>query len=114
MTDVRGKGLARLYRTGGVPLLAHRLGWLITEIKTEEDRVMHNAVLSEAMDLLNTTVPRDTVTDEERSFLGAMADYLLFRRVSSKDEEQLKIERHKRFLFRMADRIMQIADMKGH
>ena len=114
MTDVRGKGLARLYRTGGVPLLAHRLGWLITEIKTEEDRVMHNAVYAEAMDLLNTTVPRDTVTDEERSFLKSMADYLLFRRVSSKDEEQLKIERHKRFLFRMADRIMQTADLKGH
>ena len=113
MTDVRGEGLARLYRTGGVPLLAHRLGWLLTEIKTEEDKVMHNAVLSEAMDLLNTTVPRDTATEEERSFLGAMADYLLFRRVSSKDEEQLKIERHKRFLFRMADRIMQTAHLKG-
>ena len=114
MTDVRGKGLARLYRTGGVPLVAHRLGWLITEIKTDEDRVMHNAVYAEAMDLLNTTVPRDTVTDEERSFLKSMADYLLFRRVNSKDEEQLKIERHKRFLFRMADRIMQMADSKGH
>ena len=113
MTDVRGKGLARLYRTGGVPLLAYRLSWLITEIKTDEDRVMHNAVYAEAMDLLNTTVPRDTVTDEERSFLRAMADYLLYRRVNSKDIEQLKIERHKRFLFRMADRIMQATHLKG-
>lgn len=112
MADVRGKGIARLYLTGGVPLLAHRLGWMLTEIKKgdEEARVMHNAVLSEVLDLLNTTEPGDTVTGAERKFLGLMADYLLFKRVKQKDIEKL---RRKRFLFRMADRIMEAAHLKG-
>lgn len=110
MADVRGKGIARLYLAGGVPLLAHRLGWMLTEIKTDADRVMHNAVLSEVMDLLNTTEPGDTVTEPERKFLGLMADYLLFKRVKQKDIEKL---RRKRFLFRMADRIMEAAHLKG-
>ncbi len=115
MADVRGKGLARLYHTGGTTFLAARLTRLFVRIEKGDDeaRVLHNDVFDDVMELINTQPEGELLTKAESGFLESIANYLLYRQDNERDFEEVFIERKKRFLFRMAERIMHLASMKG-
>lgn len=114
MADSSGKGIARLYLTGGTDLLAHRLANLFTKIENDEDRALHNDVVSEVLEMINTEPPSDVLTIGEWKFLRRIAEYLLYRRLDDEQIEELTAEKHKRFLFRMAEYVINVASMKGH
>lgn len=121
MTDVRGKGLARLYITGGTELLATRLVHLFTRIDNDEQRVLHNHVLAEVLELINTKPAGEYLSQAETGFLKNIAGYLLYKQLDGKQEKELKVNQEeelflrsrKRFLFRMAGHILHLAGMKG-
>jgi hypothetical protein len=112
MTDVRGKGLARLYKTGGTGLLAVRLTRLFAKIETEQDRILHNDILDDVMDLINTEPQGDVLSPGENSLVRMIAERLLYRRVGSREIEVLQVERKKRFFFQVAQHIMDLAGKK--
>lgn len=101
----RGQGLARLYQTGGTDMLAYRLGALFTRIETEEDKVRHNDMLAEVLDLINKDFPRQegALLPSEDKLLTFMAEYLLYR----------KVNREKRFLFALGEQILHFSKLKG-
>ena len=101
---IRGEGIYRLYITGGPSLLAYRLGHIFQQITTEEQKVMHNHVLDEVMDIINKTdrIEGGKLNFEERALLGFIADFILYK----------PVKRRKRFLFRLAERILDMGRVK--
>lgn len=96
---IRGQGLYRLYQTGGEKFLAYRLQRLFRPVITEEDRVLHNDVLAEMLDLLNTGYPeKGKITSQENELLAWISETLLRKK--------------KRFLLRLARRILLIGQTK--
>lgn len=99
---MRGKGIALLYDTGGPNLVAYRLTRLFTRIETEEDRVLHNDVLAEVMDIINTGGPeKGKLTSDENVFIRGIVE-LMYKGV----------DRKKRFLFRVAELILRLGRKK--
>ena len=86
-------------------MLAYRLGALFTQIKTDEDKVRHNDMLTEVLDLINKDFPNNDgkLLLPENEVLRFIADYLLYK----------PIKRRKRFLFRLAERILHLSKLKG-
>ncbi len=115
MADVRGKGLARLYHTGGTTFLAAKLTRLFVRIEKGDDeaRVLHNDIYDDVMELINTQPEGQLLTESESGLLRTIATYLLYRQHNERDFEEVFVERKKRFLFRMAEHIMHLASMKG-
>ena len=113
MADVRGKGLARIY---SITFLAARLGRLFTQIEKGDDeaRVLHNDILTDVLNLLNTQPQTESLSEAESGFLRVIARYLLYKQYNERDFEEVYAERKKRFMFRMAEHIMHLASMKGH
>ena len=101
----RGKGIARLYQTGGTDMLAYRLGPLFSKIETEADKVRHNDALAEVLDLINKDFPNQAgmLLPSENKLLNFVAEYLLYK----------KVNRKKRFLFRVAEQILNFSKLKG-
>lgn len=96
---MRGQGLYRLYQTGGEKFLAYRLQRLFRPVITEEDKVLHNDVLAEMLDLLNTGHPKvGEITSQEDELLAWISGKLLRKR--------------KRFLLGLARRILLIGQTK--
>lgn len=92
---IRGKGLYKLYQTGGEKFLAYRLARLLRPVITEEDRVLHNDVLAEMLDLINTGHPgKGEITKHENTLLEWISGKLLRKR--------------KRFLLGLARQILLI------
>ncbi len=113
MTDHRGKGITKLYMLGGADLLAHRLSQLFTEIETPEDIALHNDVVREVLEMVNTEPPSEIATSAELALVRRIADYLLYRELTDKQLKALGANKRKRFLFRMADYVMDVAGKKG-
>jgi len=88
-----GKGLARAYRSAGRDFLAYRLGKLFTRIETPEDTALHNDILAEVLLI---------VSGSEQSFLRNLAGIVLYQQ-----------DKRKRFLFRVANQVLNIAQKKG-
>lgn len=88
------EGLYKAYQKAGPDFLAYRMGKLFVKIETPEDIALHNDILSEVLQIIE---------GHETTFFKGMADYLLYP----------KINRRKRFLFRLAERILHIGQMKG-
>jgi len=98
----RGKGIARLYQTGGPNLVAYRLGFLFTKIETEEDKIRHNDVLDEVLDIINKDYPQDgKLSNEESRFLQFMVEVMY-----------KPVKREKRLLYRLAEQILHLGQMK--
>lgn len=96
---MRGQGLYRLYQTGGEKFLAYKLTPLLRPIITEEDRIRFNIAQAEMLDLLNTGYPeKGKVTSQENELLAWISETLLRKR--------------KRFLLRLARRILLIGQTK--
>lgn len=100
---MRGKGIARMYINGGAKFLAYRMGHIFTKIETEEQRILHNDVLAELLDIINKEQPRaDTLLQTELNMLRAISEFVLYK----------KIDRKKRFLFWLAKWIIDLGQLK--
>ncbi len=104
---IRGIGIYNLYKTGGTNHLAYRLGRIFTKIETDEQRILHNDVLAEVMDIINKTHAAEAgrLNFEERSLLQFIAEWLVYHQFSKENKK-------KRFLFRLADRVLQMGQAK--
>jgi hypothetical protein len=91
-----------LYQAGGPNLLVYRLGRLFTKIETEEQRILHNDVLADVLDIINETDPTDRLSRPEHALLRFIADTILYP----------KFNKRKRFLFRVGERILQLGQNK--
>lgn len=94
MTTDREKGLYQLHQNAGPEFLAYRLGQIFTIIESEEDRIIHNDVMADISVILE---------GEKTGFIRSVAD-LVFN---------IKDNKRKRFLFRLAEQILHIGQMKG-
>lgn len=69
-------------------MLAYRLGSLFTQIKTEEDRVRHNDVLAEVLDLINSESPKEgKLTRPESELLSYIAEKVMILSEGKKAHE---------------------------
>ncbi len=85
--------------------MAYRLGHLFTQIETDEQRVLHNHVLAEVMDIINKSYPQgEMLMQEEKALFDLIAEWLLYPKTS---------RMRKRFLFRMAEKVMSLGQQKG-
>jgi len=102
---IRGEGLSRLYQNGGTDMLAYRLGALFSKVETEADKTRHNDMLAEVLDLINKDFPNKAgqLLAPENKMLNFIAEYLLYQ----------KVNRKKRFLFRVAEQILMYSKLKG-
>lgn len=100
-------GLYKLYQHGGQKFLAYRLSRLLRPVETEADKILHNDVLVEVLQLINEKqAPQGQVTPAEKELLDWMANVFLPDRMNRK-------RKLKRFLTRMAGQIMLLAGRKG-
>jgi hypothetical protein len=101
---MRGQGLYRLYRTGGEKFLAMRLSLLFKELQTPEDVALHNDVVTDVLQIINTAYSPDPLqaTEEESILYEFIAGILLRKRV-----------KRRRFLLRVAYQILHIGQKKG-
>ena len=100
----RGKGIAKLYQNGGTNLIAYRLLRVFTELKTEAEVTLHNDVVREVLDIINKGYAQaGTLTKEENNFYKFIATEILYQ----------KVDRRKRFLFRIAEWIIRVGQKKG-
>jgi len=90
----RNKGLFKCYNDAGPNFLAFRLGRLFTKIESEEERVLHNDILADVLQIIE---------GEEKTFFMGIAETLLYQKYPKK----------KRFLFRMAERVLRTGHTKG-
>ena len=88
------RGLYRSYQRAGPGFLAYKLERLFTRIKNEEDRILHNDILSDVLAIIE---------GEEKSFFEGLTDLILYQ----------KINRRKRLLFRLTEHILRIGQKKG-
>jgi len=100
-------GLYKMYQIGGQKFLAYRLSRLLRPVVTEADRILHNDVLIEVLQLINENqAPQGQVTPDEKELLAWMAGVLL--------PDRIKRDRKvKKFLARMAGKLMDLARKKG-
>ena len=100
-------GLYKMYQIGGQKFLAYRLSRLLRPVVTEADRILHNDVLVEVLQLVNENqAPQGQVTPNEKELLDWMAGVLL--------PDRIKRDRKvKKFLARMSGKVMDLARKKG-
>ena len=89
-----GRGLYQSYRNVGEDFLAYRLEKLFVKIETPVDIALHNDILSEVLQMIE---------GEETKFFRGIATAILYP----------KVNRRKRFLFRVAGQILRIGQKKG-
>ena len=77
----------RSYQAAGADFLAFRLTRIFTKIETEEDKVLHNDMLADALEIIK---------GGEQSFFKTLAEDMLFA----------KVDRKKRFFTRLAKRVL--------
>ncbi len=88
------RGLYISYQKAGVNFLAYKMERIFTRIESDEDAALHNDILTDVLSM---------VEGEGTQFFRGMADAVLYPRVNKR----------KRFLFRVADLILQIGQKKG-
>lgn len=87
------QGLYKSYQRAGPDFLAYRMEKLFVKIETPKDIALHNDILSEVLRIIER---------RETTFFKDMAEMVLYP----------KINRRKRFLFRLAERILHIGQQK--
>lgn len=92
-----GKGLYRAYQQAGQNFLAYRLEKLFVRIETPADIALHNDILAEVLQI---------IAGEEKGFFRDMAEIIL-------SLPYIKEEPRKRWLFRVAGKILNIGQKKG-
>ena len=93
-----GRGLYVLYKQAGANFLAYRLTKLFNRIETPEDQALHNDVLAEVMQIIEGK--------EQEFFKQWAADIFM-------DIHYVRVNRRKRWLWRVASRILNIGQSKG-
>lgn len=88
----RGEHITRLYVAGGPNLLAYRLGHIFTRIENDEQRALHNDALAEVLEMTN---------GKETKLLQFISESLVYQK-----------PRRKRFLFRVAEKILELGRTK--
>ena len=89
------KGLYLNYQKAGPDYLAYRLTRIFIQIENDEDRILHNDMVSDVLTIIQ---------GNETSFFKDMAGLIMYPRIN----------RRKRFLFRLAEQILHIGHkMKG-
>ena len=106
MAEVRGKGIARLYQTGGANLLAFRLGRIFTQINSEEARVRHNDMVADVLDIINSEVPKSGLSRAENSMLMFIARLIMERKLR-------RSKRKNKFLLALGEWVLKKGQMKG-
>lgn len=100
---MRGKGIARIYIAGGAEFLAYRMGHIFTKIETEEQKILHNDVLAELLDIINKEQPASgALLQAELNMLRAISEFVLSK----------KVKRKKRFLSWLATWAMDLGKLK--
>ena len=107
MSD-QGKGLYQAYRGAGTTFLAYRLRKVFVDIKTDEDKALHNDVLREVSEM---------IAGDEKQFFKMLAEDVLSK-ASTKGcqlcgSKVKPKQRVKRFLWGIANRILQVGMKKG-
>ena len=74
------------YRKAGADFLAFRLTRIFTKIETEEDKILHNDMLKDVLEIIKG----------EPAFFKNLAEDMLFT----------KVDRKKRFFVRLASRVL--------
>jgi len=87
------RGLYISYQRAGSSFLAYKLERIFTRMETPEDVALHNDILKDVLSM---------VQGEETKFFMDMAEAILYP----------KVNRRKRFLFRVAGQILHIGQMK--
>jgi len=77
----------KAYRQAGADFLAVRMTRIFTKIETEEDKVLHNDMLKDVLEIIE---------GGEVAFFKTLAEDMLFTRV----------DRKKRFFVRLASRVL--------
>lgn len=90
-----GRGLFHLYQNGGIEFLGYKLERLFSKIENESDVALHNDIVQDVMLIIGT--------GEEVNLVRKMADFILYP----------KVNKRKRFLFRVAEQILNIGRKKG-
>lgn len=107
MADIRGKGIARLYQTGGANLLAFRLGQVFTKIENEADKVRHNDMVADVLNIINDEAPKPgELSRAENSMLMFIARLLMERRLR-------RSKRKNKFLLTLGEWILHKGQEKG-
>ena len=84
-------------------MLAYRLNDVFKHLTTDEDRIRHNIVVDEMLDIINTgQAGQGEITREEKQLFDYIADILLRKRAKKRN-----------FLRRVATKAFDIALMKG-
>ena len=86
-------GIYHVYQKAGKNYLAYRLEKLFVEIKTEKDKVLHNQILEEILEITR---------GKEQSFFESLADTILNK----------KVDKKRRLLIRVAEIILGIGQNK--
>ncbi len=90
---INGRSLYSIYRNAGTGFLAYRLERLFSKIETPADIAIHNEVLEEMVKI---------IAGKEKAFYKGIFEALF----------NVRVDRKKRFLFRMAEQILTIGQKK--
>jgi hypothetical protein len=71
-----------------------KMARIFTRIETEEDRILHNDILADVLQIIE---------GKEKQFFRGMAEFVLYPHRKTK----------KRFLFRLVELVFQIGHQKG-
>jgi len=82
-------GIHKAYMSAGPNFLAARLGRIFTKIETEEDKVLHNDMLKDVLEIIQ---------GKEQTFFRTLAQGMINE----------KVDKKKRFLLRLAQRILNV------
>ena len=82
-------GIHKAYMAAGPNFLAVRLGRIFTKIETEEDRILHNDMLADVLKMIE---------GKEQTFFRTLAQGMMYQ----------KVDRKKRFLLRLAQRVLSV------
>ena len=82
-------GTHKAYAQAGPNYLAVRLGRIFTKIETEEDKILHNDMLKDVLEIIQ---------GKEQTFFRTLAQGMMYQ----------KEDKKKRFLLRLAQRILNV------
>ena len=91
------EGLFRAYNSAGVGFLAYKMEKLFTRIETDEQRILHNDILTDVLLIIQ---------GDEEGFFRSMAEAVLNKKPDR------KTYRRRRFLIGLAEQILIIGFKK--
>jgi len=95
MTNFTNQQLIQAYQSAGRDFLAYKMEVLFEFVKTPEDMILHNAILTDILVLIE---------HNPKGFLDFLSESLLERRI---------VKAKKKWLGRVAERILNTTKVKG-